>query len=98
MTRDEVLAKLRAHEAELRGAGIAALWLFGSVARGEAREDSDVDLFFERGQGVRLSLFDLMDLRDRVVAMLGSPVDLGERTGFRPRVRARIEPDALRVF
>jgi predicted nucleotidyltransferase len=43
MRRDDVIAKLKETEPELRGFGVAALYLFGSHARGEASPDSDVD-------------------------------------------------------
>jgi predicted nucleotidyltransferase len=45
MERDQATARLKEHEAELRQLGIEHLYLFGSTARGEAREDSDVELF-----------------------------------------------------
>jgi uncharacterized protein len=45
MECEEAIAKLREHEAELRQLGVEGLYLFGSTARGEARGDSDVDLF-----------------------------------------------------
>jgi predicted nucleotidyltransferase len=44
MDRNQVIAGLRAHEAELRAAGIDSLAVFGSVARGEATGASDVDV------------------------------------------------------
>jgi predicted nucleotidyltransferase len=47
MQRDEAIMKLREHEAELRRLGVQHLYLFGSTARGEAGEGSDVDLFLE---------------------------------------------------
>jgi predicted nucleotidyltransferase len=47
MRRDDAIAKLKQHEAELRRLGVHHLYLFGSTARGDAREDSDVDLFFD---------------------------------------------------
>ncbi len=49
MDRDEVIAKLRAVEPPLRAHGVAALYLFGSYARDEARQDSDVDVFVDPG-------------------------------------------------
>jgi predicted nucleotidyltransferase len=51
MERNDAITKLRAHEAELRELGVEHLYLFGSTARGEAREDSDVDLFFDHPEG-----------------------------------------------
>lgn len=47
MTREEAIAKVKPHEAELRAAGMAALYLFGSTARNEANARSDVDLSCE---------------------------------------------------
>ena len=44
MHKDSILAQLRAHEAELKAAGIAGLSIFGSVARGDATDSSDVDV------------------------------------------------------
>ena len=49
MDRNEVIAKLKAVEPQLRAHGVAALYLFGSYARDEARHDSDVDVFVDPG-------------------------------------------------
>jgi predicted nucleotidyltransferase len=43
--RTDAIAKLKSHEAELKQLGVERLFLFSSTARGEARADSDVDLF-----------------------------------------------------
>jgi predicted nucleotidyltransferase len=97
MTRDEVLARLKPHEPELRAAGLEHLYLFGSAARGEAGPASDIDLMCEiTPEGI--GLFAFLDLRDRLSGLLHSPVDLVSRAGLRPRIRARIEPDLVRVF
>ena len=47
MKRDQVVALLKRHETEFRNAGMGVLFLFGSVARNDARDTSDVDLFFD---------------------------------------------------
>ena len=51
LRKDQVLAILSAHQAELRELGVKSLALFGSVARDEARPDSDVDLLIEFEEG-----------------------------------------------
>jgi hypothetical protein len=51
MERGEAIAKLKQHEAELKRLGVEHLYLFGSTARDEAGEDSDVDLFFDHPEG-----------------------------------------------
>ena len=50
MHKDSILAQLRAHEAELKAAGIARLSIFGSVARGDATDSSDVDVVVRLSQ------------------------------------------------
>jgi predicted nucleotidyltransferase len=49
--RDAAISQLRAHEAQLKQPGVQHLYLFGSTARGEARDDSGVDLFFDHDKG-----------------------------------------------
>ena len=97
MQRDKVIAKLRQHEAELRRLGVEHLYLFGSVARGEAREDSDVDLFFDHAEG-SLGLFQLMDVKDAAARILGRKADIMTRRSLHPVLRERIEASALQVF
>ena len=97
MNRDDVIAKLRAHETDLHQAGVARLYLFGSVARQEQRRDSDVDLFFET-DNPRFSLIELVDVQDRVSEILGAETDVMTRASLHPMLRDRIEAEALRVF
>jgi predicted nucleotidyltransferase len=47
MKRDEAISRLKQHEADLKRLGVEHLYMFGSTARGEAKDDSDVDLFFD---------------------------------------------------
>jgi predicted nucleotidyltransferase len=96
MRRDEARRKLQAGAGALQAAGIAALDLFGSVARDEARSDSDIDLFFDPARP-GLSLFDVMDLRDQVALLLGRPVDTMTRSSLHPYLRHRTEAEAIRV-
>ena len=59
---ERVITTLRAHEAELRRAGIRHLSLFGSVARGDAAEDSDIDLAAEFDPAAEMDLIRLVAL------------------------------------
>lgn len=97
MQRDEVIAKLKQHEAELRRLGVEHLYLFGSTARGEAREDSDVDLFFDYERG-KLGLFELMDVKEETTRILGRKADIMTRDSLHKVLRSRIEASALQVF
>ena len=97
MERDAVISKLREHEAGLRRLGVERLYLFGSVARGEAGPDSDVDLFFDYPKG-KLGLLGLMEVKDEATRILGRRADVTTRDGLHKTLRRRIEASALRVF
>ena|SRR5712692_5143144 len=97
MERTEAIPILKKHEAELKRLGVARLYLFGSTARGESREDSDVDLFFDHIRG-ELSLYGLMDIKELARRILGRPADIMTRSSLHPALRAEIEASAVRVF
>jgi uncharacterized protein len=97
--RDRVLCVLREHEAELRAQGVTRLRMFGSMARGDARPDSDVDLIADIDRTIRFSLLDLVGFRDFLRDLLGRKVDVGTTVAkMRPRMRQRFEADAIEVF
>ena len=97
MNRAEVIQVLKRHEAELKKLGVEHLFLFGSVARDAAKDDSDIDLFFDHEKG-RLGLYELMDVKERAQEILGRPTDIMTRASLHPVLRERIEETALRVF
>ena len=93
-SRAALLAILRSHEAEFRAQGVETITLFGSLARDDATDASDVDLAIRPGAGFSSGGFDhfgrLEDLRGRLAALLGCEVDLVEEPAVRPRLRAVI--------
>jgi predicted nucleotidyltransferase len=97
MQRDEAITKLREHRAELRQLGVQHLYLFGSTGRGEAGEDSDVDLFFDYERG-KLGLFELMDVKEQTSRILGRKADIMTRDSLHKVLRSRIEASTLQVF
>lgn len=98
MTRDEIIGKLRAHEADLKAEGVAHLFLFGSYARGEADAASDVDLFFDYAPGTAFSLLDRIGVKHRLEDILECSVDALTRRSLHPMVAGRAESEAVRVF
>ena len=97
MKRAEAITRLRDHEAELKRLGVEHLYLFGSTARDEARDESDVDLFFDYEKG-KLGLFELMDVKDAVARILGRKTDIMTRDSIHKLLRQRIEETAVPVF
>ena len=95
MERELVLQILRQNSVEIKSTGIKSLVLFGSVARGESRPDSDVDILVEFNRPV--GLFGLIALQQRLEELLGCPVDLGTPDSLKDRIRSRVMEDCVYV-
>jgi predicted nucleotidyltransferase len=98
MRRDEIIARLKDAEPALRARGAAALYLFGSHARDEARPGSDVDVFIDKDASRKFGFDEYMDIYLRLQERLGENVDYGTREGLHPVLRPEIEREAIRVF
>jgi predicted nucleotidyltransferase len=97
MTRTHIIAALRDQASDIRALGATSLYLFGSAAREEARDDSDIDLFIDYDPD-RFSFVELIRLRERLSHILGRPADLTTREGLHPLLRPEIEAEAIKVF
>lgn len=101
-SRSDLLTLLRAHEAELRARGVESVILFGSTARDEADEASDVDLAIRPGVGFSAGGFDhfgrIEALRERLAALLGRDVDLVEEPVRNPGLQRAIAQEGVRAF
>ncbi|MBI3615327.1 MAG: nucleotidyltransferase family protein [Candidatus Omnitrophica bacterium] len=95
MGRDDVIRQLKANLSRLSEFRIKSLAIFGSVARDEAKPDSDVDMLVEFDG---LATFDrYMELKLFLEDLLGRPVDLVTRKGVRPELAPYVEQEARRV-
>ena len=95
MRRSDVVAQFQSQKESLQALGVGELYLFGSVARDEAQEDSDVDLLVEFTGPPSFDRF--MDLKFFLEDTLGIPVDLVTRRALKPMLSSEIERDAVRV-
>lgn len=93
--RETTLQKLRELAPQLRERGVRRADLFGSVARGDAGETSDIDLLVELSQPMGFEFFALEEFLSKA---MGRNVELSTRAGMRPRVLAAAEEDLVRVF
>ncbi len=98
MKRDEALQKLKEVEADLRAQGVAHAALFGSVARGENRPDSDIDIMVEIAPEIRIGLFQYVGIVQYIEGLFPVPVDVANREGLKPLVRPSAERDAVYAF
>jgi predicted nucleotidyltransferase len=98
MDRSQAIARLKAHERELRAAGIEALYLFGSTARGDARPDCDIDLACDIDASRGIGLLEMISMQMKLEDLVGRRVDLVERSAMRPRIARAAAEDSIRVF
>lgn len=97
MTKVEILNYLTVHKAELKERfGVIKIGLFGSFARGEQRDDSDIDLAIEMEKDKK-SIKDFFGLKRELEAQLGKKVDLGIETGLKPLAKEQIQKDIIYV-
>jgi hypothetical protein len=94
--RDDILLLLGRHRAALaQRFGAQQLGLFGSAARDELRDDSDVDVLVDFSGPASYEAY--FGLKDSLESLLGRPVDLVTRKGLKPRARLRVEQDLILV-
>jgi len=98
MLRDDVIANLKAAEPALRARGIRRAAIFGSIARGEQRPDSDIDILVEFEPGAEGSIYDYMNLKEYIAGLFDGPVDVIDRGALKPHLRAPVARDTLYAF
>jgi predicted nucleotidyltransferase len=86
------LDTIRAHRGELRRLGVRRLGLFGSAARGEATEASDLDFLVEFDR----KTFDAyMEVKELLARLFGGPIDLVIAEAVKPQLRGRILQETI---
>ena len=102
MDREQLLSTIRSHKDELRAAGVLKLSLFGSVARGDATEESDIDVLVKLEDSILHSGFGYFGaierLREKLEAITGRPVDVIAEPIVKRRLAREIERDRQVAF
>jgi len=98
MKRDEIIETLRDREADLRAHGVLRAALFGSVARGDQKAGSDIDILVDLDPNIVATMFDYAGVKDYVAGLFEGPVDVIDREALKPRVRAKAYADAIDAF
>jgi len=94
----DVLETLRAHERELRLLGVYHAAVFGSVARGEASAESDIDVLVELDEDRPMGIFEYARLKLYVNELLNGAGDVVNRRTLKPLLRDSILRDAVHAF
>ena len=93
---DKVVQTLEVHRPELEQMGVKSLRLFGSVARDEAKEDSDIDFLVEFVK--EPSLFEIFELRYFLEDLFQCEIDLGLEEALREHLREPVLKDIIHAF
>ncbi len=96
MRRDQAIAVIHDHLPELRQRfGVRTLAVFGSVARDEATEASDVDVLVDFDRPTTMDAY--FGVKEALESLLGTRVDLATRAMLKPRLKAELEREAVDV-
>jgi predicted nucleotidyltransferase len=96
--REEIIARLRAHQSELYRRGVRHAALFGSIARGEGKRTSDIDILIELDPRAPVGLFEYVGITQFLADLFPVRVDVANRGSLKPLIRPTIERDAIYAF
>ncbi len=98
MDKDAVIATLRAHRADLERMGVIHAALFGSVARGEAGPDSDIDIAIDMNYDMVGGLWEYAGLKQTIADLFAGPVDVVNQRTLKPGIRESVSRDLIYAF
>jgi uncharacterized protein len=98
MNTQDAIAVLRQHADALRARGVRHAALFGSVARGSAGPDSDIDIMIELDPARHIDVFTYAELKQHIEGLFAAPVDVVNRDGLKPHLRDPVIASAVYAF
>jgi uncharacterized protein len=98
MKVEDALATLRRYENDLRARGVRHAAVFGSIARGNDRRDSDLDIMIDTEPEAHITVFDYVDLKEYIAGLFDRPVDVVTRDALKPHVRPSATAEAIYAF
>ena len=98
MDRERIIAALMAYEAVLRSLGVNHVALFGSRARGDHNETSDIDIMLDLDPTAHLTIFDIVGIRDHLQDVFAHPVDVVTKGGLKAAIAPHVEQNAFYAF
>jgi predicted nucleotidyltransferase len=98
MNGQDIIAKLKENEAELRKRGVRRAALFGSRARGENTPTSDTDIMIEIDPDAHIGVWGYAGVKTYIASMFDGPVDVVDREALKPYVKTAAIADAVYAF
>lgn len=98
MNSFKAIETLKRCERALRERGVVHVALFGSVARGDNRSDSDIDILVEIDPDIGMTVFDYVDLKEYIAGLFDGPVDVVNRDALKSHIRPTATANAIYAF
>jgi hypothetical protein len=98
MNSSEAIETLRRSQLALRERRVMHAALFGSLARGDNRSGSDIDIMVEIDPNARMTVFDYVDLKEYIANLFDDPVDVVNRDALKSHIRPAATADAICAF
>jgi predicted nucleotidyltransferase len=98
MEKQEAIDILRRHREALQARGVQHAALFGSAARDEADNESDIDVLIELDPAFGIDLFAYVGLTRYIAGMFDTPVDVVDVDALKPHIRPAAKADAIYAF
>lgn len=95
--KDAAIAFVRSHAAELRERGVTGVWMFGSVARGDDDEESDLDLAMSTTAKGMAGVMVRGRIADKFAELVGRPVEV-VRYPLQPHVQRTTRDHLTRIL
>lgn len=97
ISKEELMNFIRTHKVEfLEKYGVLKIGIFGSIARGEQTDTSDIDIAIEMVPG-RKSLHNFLEFRRFLEKRLGAPIDLGLESTLKPAIKDQVKKEIIYV-
>jgi predicted nucleotidyltransferase len=98
ISKDQALDILRRHKAELKALGVRRAAVFGSVSRGEAGPDSDLDIMIELDEPNKLTMFDYAGIKRQVAELFPVRTDVVAKDSMKRAIGTSALRDAVYAF
>ena len=98
MDKNRIIATLIENRAELERQGVLHAALFGSMARGDATAQSDIDIMIDVDPNLRLSVFEYVGLKDYIGSLFPISVDVVNRDLLKTPIKPTVLSEAIHAF
>ena len=98
MNKEEVIEKLQLNQKQLQSRGILHAAVFGSVARGEAKNSSDIDILIDLDPCISMDIYTYVNLKRFIASLFPIPTDVVNSAALKEEISFNAQCDAIYAF